>query len=368
MTLWRERLPAPKKNQAATQVVEMIGTWQIHGGWSYRRLIGRLGLNRATFQRWQARRRRGLPALRPPGPSHPPLSAADSQTLDREVAGLRHGPRRTLGVGALRLRWLGVSRRELHARVRTERRRVQREQRASWQCVTWRQAGAAWSMDPGEQAGLCWNLVTDVCSRFRFDIQPVLHLPAAFIAERLLALFERFGPPLVLKRDNGRNLAHPLVVALLARFGVIPLPSPLYCPRYNGAVEFAQRELKGAAAILCEVEALPLNEALRLTPGLLNAKPRPCLDGLTAEALFRAGQPAIQHTYTLNHRKEIIHWIESRTRAIVNDMATDNRHASQAHAAAWRQATLTWLLDEGLLTLTPQPTNCHPIPPKNGPV
>jgi hypothetical protein len=69
-------------------------------------------------------------------------------------------------------------------------------------------------------------------------------LPAEQVVSDLTVLFQRYGAPLFLKRDNGSNLVNAPVDEVLAQHGVIPLTSPPYYPRYNGAIEYAQRELK----------------------------------------------------------------------------------------------------------------------------
>jgi len=68
------------------------------------------------------------------------------------------------------------------------------------------------------------------------------------VAEHLEKLFRRHGPPLFLKRDNGSPLNAAEVDAVLADYGVIPLNSPAYYPRYNGAMEKSIRDFKAALA------------------------------------------------------------------------------------------------------------------------
>jgi len=68
------------------------------------------------------------------------------------------------------------------------------------------------------------------------------------ISGYLAATFDRFGAPLFLKRDNGGNLNHTAVNAVLADYFVLPLNSPVHYPPYNGAIEEAQTELKNGLA------------------------------------------------------------------------------------------------------------------------
>ncbi len=64
------------------------------------------------------------------------------------------------------------------------------------------------------------------------------------VALNLRTLFKRFGAPLFLKRDNGKNLCAKEVDEVLKEFGVIALNSPPYYSQYNGSVEQANGLLK----------------------------------------------------------------------------------------------------------------------------
>ena len=57
-------------------------------------------------------------------------------------------------------------------------------------------------------------------------------------------LFVLYGPPLVLKSDNGSAFDAGATLALLYQHGVVPLFSPPYWPRYNGAIEAGIGSLK----------------------------------------------------------------------------------------------------------------------------
>jgi hypothetical protein len=68
------------------------------------------------------------------------------------------------------------------------------------------------------------------------------------IAGHLSRHFERFGPPLFIKRDNAGNLNHTSVNEVLEEHMVIPINSPYYTPSYNGAIEHSQGEFENLAA------------------------------------------------------------------------------------------------------------------------
>src|SRR5262249_48513611 len=57
-------------------------------------------------------------------------------------------------------------------------------------------------------------------------------------------LFARYGPPLIMKSDNGSAFRSAQTKSFLEQAGVIPLYSPPHWPVYNGAVEAGIGSLK----------------------------------------------------------------------------------------------------------------------------
>jgi len=335
-------------------VVEILQALHGRTGRSFRRLIPALGLARSSVLRWAGRLRRGLPAIRTPGPPKAPME--NPAALDRAIADLPHRNHRTFGTAALWGTWQAmISRRDFNDRVRVERRRRLRDERGSLHRIAWREAGAVWAMDPADYGGIVWNLVVDLASRFRFELTVAIHLPATRIADHLQRLFDRYGPPLVLKRDNGSNLVAPVVDELLSAYGVIALTSPPHFPRYNGAVEYAQRETKRSAALL-EAGGAPRDAALAIAPHLLNARPRPCLGGRTAEAVLHDALPSFRDRFTPECRKEVKLWIDDCTETILGRMKAVGQ---RAHDAARRQAIEAWMLDRHIIERV-QPKNVLP--------
>ena len=211
-------------------------------------------------------------------------------------------------------------------------------------------------MDPAQYGRIRWNLVGDLASRFRFELMVALQLPAERIVRQLQSLFDRYGAPLVLKRDNGSNLVHDSVDRLLDEYGVMALTSPPYYPRYNGAIEYAQREIKAAVDLLT-LSGTPLSTALATAPVLLNAQPRPCLDGQTASQTFLNTQHPFQQEFSLERRKEVKDWITDQAATILAHIPRGKRRIADA---AWRQALETWLLDHGFMKLV-QPRQMSPL-------
>ncbi len=79
----------------------------------------------------------------------------------------------------------------------------------------------------------------------RFLVGYGMHASAssALGLEVLRAAIASYGPPLVMKSDNGSQFRAEETKRLLAEYRVAPLFSPKRCPQYNGGVERANRQL-----------------------------------------------------------------------------------------------------------------------------
>lgn len=327
-----------------TKVLQNLQQRHEQDGRSYRRMSG-YGLPRSNVLRWRYNLRRGHPPIRRPGPWKQPLS--DTRLIDEIVAALPHGKQRTRGATALYHAWRDfISRDLLNRLVAEQRRSLRRDQRDHLHRLCWLYPGTVWAMDEAEMDGIRWLLVVDLASRYRFDLLLADTLPATRIVGHLETLFCLHTPPLALKRDNGSNLANREVDRLLGDRGIVDLTSPPYFPRYNGAVEYAQREIKLVAKILHEAHGLPPREALAMAPQAINLRPRPCLHGATADEVFHTPNPALSWAFTNESRKETTRWIEERKETILASMSASNRHAQ---VAARRLATETRMLDMGLV-------------------
>ena len=79
--------------------------------------------------------------------------------------------------------------------------------------------------------------VRDLASHRQLVWRGVLSTDAAEACSILEELFERHGPPLVLKSDNGPAFIAEVMQELLRRHRITPLFSPKRRPQYNGAIE-----------------------------------------------------------------------------------------------------------------------------------
>jgi uncharacterized membrane protein len=134
---------------------------------------------------------------------------------------------------------------------------------------------------------------------------------------------------------------------VLERHLIIPLDSPRQYPQYNGAVEYAQREMKEVLEVrypLAE-QALAAHAAAAQE---LNHRRRPCLDGRTACAALQEGREAMK-TYTRPKRKEIIDLLRHEALDIIE---SEGLVGANGREIAWRRAVENWLHRTGAIRMT----------------
>lgn len=341
-------------------------------GLKARQLGLRLGVPRTTWQRWRSRVKHGAPLLQKPGPKK--LGPLRLEEVALEIAHLRHRAKRTRGTGALyQAHRNGISRRELAAKIREERRRKSRGRRGHQQRLRWKQPNLAWAIDAteygrdGSGRRLWVHAVKDLASRYQLEPLTSLESRGEDVAAHLEKLFRAQGAPLLLKRDNGSVFNHHAVNGVLARWGVIPLNSPAYYAPYNGAIEQGIRELKDEVR-----RALPVPESWSLpqvapfvavAAAKRNYVPRRCLGG--ANASDRYGQRQRRGRWNKRQRHEAFEWIYTHARAIVlNTMKVDRRSVG----AAWRHAVEAWLDDQALIEVRVNNRSVTPFNPSSGPI
>ena len=328
-------------------------------GWPYQRLCGSSGLSYGNFRRWKHRLGCGQPAFSKPGPKK--VAPLDLDELRGEVYCLEHGSQRSRGTGELYRQHQGqISRRDLEVLTETVRRELLEQHQAALRHLTWQVPGSVWSLDDAELARgadqkLQLHQVQDLPSRYKFRPLVGEQILGEAAALHLEQLFDRQGPPLVLKRDNGSNLNHQAVDEVLRRYLVVPLNSPPHYPPYNGGMEHAVRELKTPLLEkILDHSSMPDSQVQLWAEVLahdLNHRSRPCLHGQVACQVFQNAKPAMK-VYTRRKRREGFDWINELTSLLIRVWAV--RTPRQAETAR-RLAVETWLQINGVITITPSP-------------
>jgi hypothetical protein len=306
----------------------------------------------SSLKRWIYRRRRGDPVVRTPGPR--PLGPFDWVALRSQLRQLRHGRKRTRGTGeVLRVHRGTIPRRRLQATVNRARERHNRRKRARLTRIEWLLPNLVWAVDDTwcPQAQGWVHSIRDLASRFQFEALTGSIPHGDEIAAHLEELFRQYGPPLVLKRDNGSNLNHHAVDEVLARWLVIPLNSPVAYPQYNGAIESSQRDWsRRLSEPPAEYLRAHLDNCCARAAHDLNHQPRGVLEGRTPCAVFHGSD---RLNLSRRQRKEAHDWITQRMLALVAKIGENPRRA-------WRTAVQTLLHDHQLITIRSQP-NCYPV-------
>lgn len=332
-------------------------------GIPYGAICKTLNLPLASFNRWRRRIRGNVVLLNRPGPKK--VQPFDSSVLDTEIQLLDHGVKRSAGTTDLYRRYcLSVSRRELGWMVKRVRQDLEADRRKQMRRVEWLTPGVVWAMDFTEyDLGLARKIylhnTQDLGSRYKFlpmaGGYPVGEEVAGYLSEK----FDRYGAPLVLKRDNGGNMNHLAINDVLAESFVLPLNNPEYYAPYNGAIEESQREVKSCLGKKLMQGLLDPGE--HITPYAeaavndLNHQIRPCLNGKTSCQAFL--EPGIRPAFTKRKRREIYDWVQDRVERILSAM---NQSGQAVRESAWRIAVESWLRSKGHIKVHIN-QKCHPI-------
>jgi transposase InsO family protein len=155
-----------------------------------------------------------------------------------------------VGLAVLQGHFPGLPRAELHDLLRRYRRVWVDHHHQVLHVLHWQQPGTVWAIDyaeppqPLEEGFTDLLAVRDLASGLQLLWLPVAAATAATTVAALQALFALYGPPLVLKLDNGSPFSAALTQELLAAWQVVPLYSPPGLPAYNGAIEAGIGALK----------------------------------------------------------------------------------------------------------------------------
>lgn len=329
----------------------MIETIRTKFSLTYAGVSEQTGLSYRTLMRWKSRVADGRVGVEKRGPKK--VQPLNLDELNEKIQRLDHGRKRSRGAGRLHREYTGaISRRELSEMVCQVRSETKRKRTVETCHVSWLRPNLAWAFDDcrknktvGENTLHLHNL-TDLCSRYKLPPLTSGYLPCGEeVAGHLEHLFDRFGPPLFCKRDNGGNLNHTAVNEVLEESLVIPINNPPCTPEYNGAVEHAQGEFK-CYLDLWKGKAETLNEFSLLAETAaheLNHKPRRCLDGKTACAEYFNDR---QLRYPRRKRKSIYDWI--RDLAFEISMLAGK---STITPVAWRVAARQWMVKNDLIKI-----------------
>lgn len=319
---------------------------------TYETIYHSLPIASSTYRRWRLRMLHGEDPVKKPGPKV--LKPLDVEKLNNELMQLVHGRKRSRGIGKVRIAVKDfISRRELCDMIAQMRRDRLRQKLSSQINLCWRVPGSVWSMDifetcvdhlPGKQFVLC---VADLASGYKLiPLAAEKEHRGHEIRVHLKKLFEQFGRPLFLKRDNGGNLNHSCITDLLSQSHVLPLNSPCYYAPYNGAIEHGLGEIKwklkqeyGDVGTFGEFA-----RSIELAAHDLNHINRRKLGGDTSCRRFFDG-PGFN--FSKRKRKEVFIWISECSFDIM-----EKAGKKMMPDAAYRIACQIWLVKNNLLSVS----------------
>lgn len=329
--------------------------WASRLGLEHDAAARQLGLAPGTLAFWEYRWRDDRLEAHPLGR---PCDRGDPRSRN-EAIGLMRSVGLRISAAAVQAAFPALARREvqnLHARFRWHCR--QENQRLLY-VLHWHRPGAVWAMDHAEPPRAVdgrWPYllaVRDLASGCQLAWLPVLDESADSTIEALQWLFLEYGPPLVLKSDNGPGFIAAATRRFLDRWQVLPLFSPPYTPEYNGAIEAGNGALKNRTheqaaqagrighwtADDCEAARCMANE-LQYRRGTLGPTPRAAFAArpplsLQLRDAFRCDvqREQTQHRITMGYPLDV-----------------DLDHATQAEID--RVAIRRALVEHGILTFT----------------
>jgi hypothetical protein len=334
-----------KKNERIKQMVSHIETLKSQYPVPAVSLAAVAGISASSYKRWKRRICCRKEPVQKPGVKK--VASIDLEDLKQQIDALNHGKKRTAGTGRLYLvNRHGISRRDFNEMVRQARTSAKRSSSAALCRVCWLRPDLAWALD-GLQYATCYvHNLQDLCSRYKFAPMTCDHMPCGEeVAGHLDRHFTRFGPPLFIKRDNGGNLNHRAVNAILEEQLIIPINNPCYSASYNGAIEHSQGELKTwigkwkSAAKTNRELALLVENAVHA----LNHNPRRSLSGSNACRTYFVSD---RFRYSKRQRRQAWDWIRDLAAEISAKCAKN-----KIDPAALRIAARKWLEKNNLIII-----------------
>jgi transposase InsO family protein len=241
----RQRPRREREHNLRRNIVD-LSDWIIERGQSPSATAQHLWLAPRTLRQWRQDAHADNLRLRTLGRR---ILRAPRQQRTAVIDLLNHlGP--TIGMPTLRGCFPHMPRAELTDLLQRYRRVWRSRYYQLLHVLHWQKPGVAWAMDfaqpPNPIDGLYPYLlgVRDLASGQQLLWLPIAHPTADEAILALAPLFVIHGAPLLLKTDNGSPFCAEAMLAYLLRFEVLPLFSPPYWPRYNGAIEAGIGSLK----------------------------------------------------------------------------------------------------------------------------
>jgi transposase InsO family protein len=238
----------PRREVEATLRANIVAfhDWTTDLGLTRQQTAELLKLEPRTLRQWQYDSRAQLLSAKALGR---PTLRSSRQDRNEVLAVLDElGPR--TGLPTLQACFPNLPRAELEDLLCRYRRVWRKRHQHAPHLLHWQVPGSVWAMDfteaPHPIDGLYPYVlaVRDLASGRQLLWLPLESATAAETIPALEPLFTLYGPPLVLKTDNGSPFCAEATQDFFATWSVVALFSPPYTPRYNGAIEASIGSLK----------------------------------------------------------------------------------------------------------------------------
>lgn len=290
-----------------------------------------LGVSESTVHR----RRRQTSPRRPRATK--PCDAVQANAV-RELVRTTHGLAGATGLSKI----TGVSRRQAASIKAHELAAMERERKTRCASVDVPQPGVIRGFDAMHMSCVdgpsYWLIAADAALPYRTSVATVNAYDAANVIAALTADFELHGPPLVLRLDRAASQRTPDVLALLARYEVLPLHGPPRHPQYYGQLERQNREHRAWLDPLGPLTRSVLPDVAATMKTALNALwARPTLDWCTAQQ--RWDQRTTIQVDRADLRRDVVRRVDTLVSQGIES------------TLAQRRATEAALIDRGLLCI-----------------
>lgn len=303
-----------------------------------------------TLRRWRQQQRSQAPAIlrgRPRKQSPPSKRRNVLELLQREGA--------HVGMPSLRAAFPDMPRCELGELQADYRKYYRSTHKKRVRRLAWHKAGAVWATDhvvppnPIDGVNTAVLAVRDLATGQQLAWQPVPDQTSPIAETVLQSLIDRYGPPLVLKSDNGSAFISKNFSAMLDAFSIAWLPSPPRSPWYNGGCEAGNGSLRTRTDHFAEPDGVWTSASLARAQKQANELTRPLgFLGPTPNQRWAEREPITAQqraaflTAVCRCRRDIL--AEEKDR--LNLQNKNHKRKLQ------RQAVKRALLDCGLLTMT----------------
>jgi transposase InsO family protein len=263
---------------------------------------------------------------------------------------------RHLGLPTLRAEFPDVPRCELGELQAAYRRHFQATHRRTVARLAWHGPGCVWATDhvapPGPIDGVdrAALAVRDLASGVELAWQPVPDQTAVAAAAAMKPLLDQFGPPLVLKSDNGSAFISEDFGQMLTDREVAWLPSPPRKPWYNGGCEAGNGSMRTRTDHFAEPAGGNwTRESMEAARHQANELTRPQGHrGPTPSNLWSTRVPIGPQ-----QRKQFLAAVERHRAEIIAERKSNLNLKNKNHQRqVQRQAVRRALLECGLLTIT----------------